>query len=101
MCHVNLRMAITKAQQQVLKDLVEAYPGFIVAGGGTGSNPVRGRFGAILAGAECRSAAQQLIEYIEGISARLAKHFPTRFPATKETVRHDVEWMKEQLGRME
>ncbi len=40
-----LRLAKTSKQQQVLKDLVGAYPGFLVAGGGTGTNPVHGRAG--------------------------------------------------------
>src|ERR1035438_1649978 len=39
----------TSEQQHVLKDMVEAYPGFIVAGGASGTNPVRGKFGKLIA----------------------------------------------------
>jgi hypothetical protein len=93
------RLGKTGAQRQVLKDLVEAYPGFIVAGGGTGTNPVRARFGTLPAAASGGSAARQFIVRIEGIASRLAKLFPSRFSATRQTVMDDVRWMKQQLPR--
>ena len=90
-----LRMGKTTAQQQVLKDLVEAYPGFIVAGGGTGTNPVRARFGSLAAE---DSAARHFILQTEDIARRLARLFPTQFSATRKTVLDDVLWMKRQLA---
>jgi hypothetical protein len=90
-----------RAQRQVLKDLVEAYPGFIVAGGGTGTNPVRARLGSLLAQGGERSVAQGFIRHIEDISTRLAKFFPAQFLATRKTVRDDIFWMKGQFGRNE
>jgi AraC-like DNA-binding protein len=90
-----VRLGKTTAQQQVLKDLVEAYPGFIVAGGGTGTNPVRARFGSL---ATEQSAARQFILQIDNIAHRLAKLFPAQFAATRKTVLDDVHWMKRQFA---
>ncbi len=92
------RLGRTRAQQEVLKQLVEAYPGFIVEGGGTGTNPVRARFGSLLAGGNSRAAAQSHIAHLEDILARLTKLFPTRFQATRRTILTDIEWMKQQSG---
>lgn len=89
-----LRQGRTNIQQQVLKDLVEAYPGFIVAGGGTGTNPVRGKFSDLFA---IPSEAQNFLRQIEDIHARLAKLFPQKFRATKKTIADDIIWMKQQL----
>ncbi len=89
-----VRLGRTHSQQQVLKDLVEAYPGFIVAGGGTGTNPVRVKFGSILNRADSQSASEAFIHQIEDIYARLVKEFPGQFPATRETVMSDIQWMK-------
>jgi hypothetical protein len=93
-----LRFGSDAAQQSVLKDLVEAYPGFIVAGGGTGTNPVRGKFAALLSGRESRAAALELIKHMEDILARLADSFPQKYPATRKTVEEDIHWMKKQLN---
>jgi AraC-like DNA-binding protein len=84
----------TRAQQAVLKDLVEAYPGFIVAGGGTGTNPVRARFGSLAAE---QSRRREFIRQMEDVAGRLAKLFPAQFAATRQTVLDDVHWMKRQL----
>ncbi len=91
------RLGNTAAAQQTLKDLVEAYPGFIVAGGGTGTNPVRTRFGSLLESGSS-AAAQELLQRMEAISAQLDRLFPAHFPATKKTVLDDVRWMKQQFA---
>jgi hypothetical protein len=93
-----LRLGKTGEQQHVLKDLVEAYPGFIVAGGGAGTNPVRGKFDKLIADQDSRSAARKFIHHMEGIYARLMKHFPKSFPATKKTIAEDINWMNRQTG---
>jgi hypothetical protein len=88
----------TTEQQQVLKDLVEAYPGFIVAGGASGTNPVRGKFGKLIAEQDSRSAARKFIHHLEDIRTRLLRKFPKRFPAAKRTIAQDIDWMKRQTG---
>ena len=80
----------TRPQQAVLKDLVEAYPGFIVAGGGTGTNPVRARFGSLAA---APAARRDFVRQIGDIAARLAKLFPAQFAATRQTILNDVRWI--------
>jgi AraC-like DNA-binding protein len=90
----------TREQQRVLKDLVEAYPGFIVAGGGAGTNPVRGKFGKLLGLLDSRSAARDFIHHLEDIHARLRTQFPKRFPAARKTMAEDIDWMKAQTGEV-
>ena len=94
-----LRLGRTSAEWEALKELVEAYPGFIVAGGGTGTNPVRAKFGSLLATGHARSAARDFVSQIEHLASRLAKLFPTQFQATRKTVLADIQWMKQQLAR--
>ena len=88
----------TVEQQRVLKDLVEAYPGFIVDGGGAGTNPVRGKFGKLIVDRDSRPAARDFVHHLEDIHARLRTQFPKRFPATRKTVADDVDWLKHQIG---
>ncbi len=92
-----VRLGATPAQQQVLKDLVEAYPGFIVAGGGTGTNPVRARFAGLME-AEPAAAARGFLRKVEDMLQRLNDAFPSRFSATRRTVLADIQWMKSQVG---
>jgi hypothetical protein len=96
--HAILWLGKTKEQQGALKDLVEAYPGFIVAGGGAGTNPVKGKFGKLIADRDLRSAARNFIRHLEDIHARLKKQFPKSFLATRKTVAEDIDWMKGQTG---
>jgi AraC-like DNA-binding protein len=92
-----LQWAKTEAQQRVLCRLVEAYPGFIVVGGGTGTNPVRGKFVALLGASESRSTTQAHVRRIQEIYDGLNREFPNRFAATKRTVAEDVTWMRARL----
>lgn len=92
------RLGRTHPQQQALKDLVQAYPGFIVVGGGTGTNPVRATYGVLVAGGNSRAAAENHINRMEDILARLEKQFPAQFMATKKTILGDIKWMRQQLA---
>ena len=87
----------SKAQCQVLKELVEAYPGFIVTGGHTSTNPVRKRFDTLIAEEGSHAAALELCHHIEDIETRLGKEFPQQFVAARKTVADDVAWMKQKL----
>lgn len=95
-----LRLGHTPAEQTVLKELVEAYPGFIVAGGGTGTNPVRAKFGDLLAEDGSRLAAAKFAGGMEELAGRLGKSFPKQFLDAKHTLVADVAWMKEQLSHL-
>lgn len=95
-----LRFGKNPAEQMVLKELVEAYPGFIVAGGGTGTNPVRAKFGSGLAQDRSLAVAAKFIAQMDGLAGRLAKLFPTRFLDARKTLLNDSEWMKEQMAQL-
>ncbi|MGH7980766.1 MAG: hypothetical protein ACREE6_15420, partial [Limisphaerales bacterium] len=73
-------------------------PGFIVAGGGTGTNPVRAKFNDLLAGTVKSSAAWDFLRQIEDLRSHLEEVFPEKFHATKRTIADDLDWMKQQLG---
>jgi len=91
-----LHLADTNPQRELLKDLVETYPGFIVTGGGTGSSPIRGEYGSLLAAPEARSDSERLRLRLEDIVTRLGEEFPGQFTAARKTVAADVGWMKDQ-----
>ncbi|MCO5052838.1 MAG: beta-N-acetylglucosaminidase domain-containing protein [Verrucomicrobiae bacterium] len=95
-----LRLGRNATEQTVLKELVEAYPGFIVAGGGTGMNPVRAKFGNLLTGDGTRAAATKFATQMERLTARLGKAFPQQYLDAKHTLLADVAWMKEQLAQI-
>ena len=95
-----MRLGKNNAEQTVLKELVEAYPGFIVAGGGTGTNPVRARFGDLLGENDAHGTATKFVAQMEHLALRLSKSFPRLFLDAKHTVLADVAWMKEQLAQI-
>jgi len=90
-----LRLGGTSGQQELLKRLVEAYPGFIVAGGGTGTNPVREKFANALA----RSAklAQSVLRQAVAMCRSFAGLFPHQFTDARQMVANDIGWMKQQM----
>ncbi len=89
-----LLLANTPAQKEALKDLIEAYPGFIAAGGGTGTNPVRDKFKKLAAQSGPRAAS--FCRGMEDLSLRLNNNFPDQFDNAKTTLATDVAWMKQE-----
>lgn len=81
----------------VIKELVEAYPGMLVHGKGTGYNPVREQFGRIAAAPHSRYVARIYIDYIQGLAARIAKAFPNRLKPEQKTLQDDIDWMKKRF----
>ena len=92
-----LHEAKSLAQRKVLKELVEAYPGFLVTGGGTGTSAVRGGLGALQAKSASGSAAKDFVRHLQDILERLEKEFPNQFFATKKTLRDDIQWIEQQI----
>lgn len=86
-------VAGTRAQQTVLQDLVEAYPGFLAAGGGAGTNPVRKKFNELRKDSSSESADEFLGE-MTTLSRQFGTEFPGEFDAEKKTVAVDVAWMQ-------
>ncbi len=93
-----LHAADTDARRALLLDLVEQYPGFISYPGGTGTNPPRIEFQKLVA-ARNFYLARNVFRHLEDVATRLDREFPNRYPATKNTVRADVEWMKSVLSK--
>jgi hypothetical protein len=90
-----LLLAKTRPQQEILKDLVETYPGFIAAGGGTGTNPVRNKYKELHKRPDTQ-AANDFLRQIESLAGRLNKEFPDQFDDAKQAITADVAWMKAQ-----
>ncbi len=88
-----LRAADTDARRNLLLDLVEQYPGCILYPGGTGTNPPRIEFRKLLAAGNFY-LARNMFRHMQDSAARMDREFPDRYPATKKTIRVDVEWMR-------
>jgi len=81
-------------KRRVLADLVEAYPGMLIYGGGTGTNPLRAEFDRLPADESARSAAEALLRNTRALAAALEREFPGRFEATKQVLEADLAWME-------
>jgi hypothetical protein len=92
-----VRFAQSGPQQSVLKELVEAYPGFIVAGGGAGTNPVRAKLAGLLAQDRTQTLAIKFITTMQELAVRFKKLFPAQFLDARKTLLNDIEWMKAQV----
>ena len=90
-----LHLADSEEQREALKDLVEAYPGRILCGGGTRMNPVREQFKRLASQPHSRFIVGLYVRHLEGLSARLSQTFPDQFRAAKKTLDADLVWMKE------
>jgi beta-N-acetylglucosaminidase len=88
-------VANTGGQREALRELVEAYPGFLAAGGGPGTNPVRRKFHQLKKEAGS-PVAREYLNQMTALSRQFGKEFPNEFDAEKKTVTMDLEWMKAQ-----
>jgi len=86
-----------RAQRQALAELVEAYPGMLIYGGGTGVNPVRTRLQRMLD----RSERLRYVDRMEGLSKRMDRLFPNALGPTRNVLREDVRWMREAVAPTE
>lgn len=90
-----LHLADTLEGRQALKDLVEAYPGMLLYGQGTGFNAVRHQYSRLASAPHSRYIVEGYIQRMENLSARLGKAFPDRYQDARKTLDADVAWMKE------
>jgi hypothetical protein len=87
-----LHLGETQSQREVLRDLVEAYPGMLIYGNGLPRfNALQEQFRQILAVPHARQAGLAYLEHFQRLSGRLAKEFPDRYPATKQTLSNDIQ----------
>ncbi|HEX3720866.1 MAG TPA: beta-N-acetylglucosaminidase domain-containing protein [Verrucomicrobiae bacterium] len=91
------RLATTQPQREVLKSLVALYPGFLATGGGTGANPVRDKFKAMLSAGD-KKELQTFIQKAKDAATGLARQFPNEFVNARKTVEADIAWMNQQIS---
>ena len=89
-------LADTPEQRAALKDLVELYPGMLLAKQGTGWNPVLSRFREV---AHSRRAADAYLQRVQGVADRLAKAFPDRFKDAQRTLATNLATIKADFAR--
>ena len=93
-----LHLGETPEQREVMRELVERYPGFIICGKPiTGLNPVRGRLAQLIATPHSRYVVEALIRDMEGVLAKMEAQFPNRYAPEKQTVKNDIEFMKKTM----
>ncbi len=96
-----LLQAERPAQLDVLRDLVETYPGMLLvaaSGNKTGFNPVRAQMDRILAAPQSRQAALAWIEHLEKLAGRLDREFPDRYAATRKTLWEDIRAVRQKFA---
>jgi len=96
-----LMQAQTPSQREVLRDLVETYPGMLLIPASknkTGYNPVRTQMDRILALPQSRQAALAYLESLRQLSARLEQEFPRRFAPARKTLEADIAEAKQKLA---
>ena len=97
-----LLQADKPSQREVLRDLVEAYPGMLMTPGGgkkkTAYNPVRAQMDNILPLTQPRFSAQAYLASLDNLAARLQKEFPHRYDAEKKTLAADIAEVKKKFA---
>jgi len=82
-------------QREILRDLVELYPGMIVLGvPRTSWNPLLNRYDGILSAPHSRWMAKACIDHVQDVATRMGKEFPKEYIAAQNTLRDDLDKMK-------
>ena len=90
------------AQREVLRDLVETYPGFLLSAGSgdrPGFNPIRAQIDQIFSRPQSRPAAQAYLDRLLELAARFDRQFPRAYGPAKKTLRDDIAYARKQLGQ--
>jgi hypothetical protein len=88
-----LLQADVPAQREVLRDLVETYPGMLLIPASqnkTGYNPVRSQMDRILAPPQPKPVAEAYLHSLQELARRLDREFPTRYGPEKRTLSEDI-----------
>ena len=96
-----LSQADKPSQREVLRDLVETYPGMLLicsSKNKTGYNPVRAQMDHILAAPQSRQTALGYVEHLENLARRLELEFPNRYGPEKKTLDKDIQVVKQKLA---
>ena len=85
-----LHNADTDEQRQVLKDLVELYPGMLIFGKSTNFNPAIARFNEILSTPHSHFLAQLYLQHVGEVAKQFDAAFPERFKAERVTLKRNI-----------
>jgi hyaluronoglucosaminidase len=89
------------AQREVLRDLVESYPGFFLnpaAETQPGFNPVRVQMDQILALPQSRLAARAYLDWLQNLARRFDEQFPREYSAEKKSLDDDLTYARQKLA---
>lgn len=90
-----LHLGRTPEEREVLKQVVEVYPGFVIWGRpSTGLNPVRDQFNKIIAMPHSRYIAEAYVSKLESLADSADRVFPDRCKAERQTIRNDIAYVK-------
>lgn len=93
-----LHIARSKRQRETLRELVELYPGFLIAGAkgyGPPTNAAISRFARVLALQNSRALADAYLVYFKSVLSRMTREFPHRYAAARHTMEENLHTMKE------
>lgn len=89
------------SQREALRDLVETYPGILLASPSshhTGFNPVRARMESILALPQSHQAALGYVEHLQQLAVRIKLEFPDHYEPEKKTLDADIALIKQKIA---
>ncbi len=89
-----LHLAETQAQRQVLKELVELYPGMLLAERQSHWNPLFDRYCAIAAMPHARLLTDNFIRHVEDVALRLERAFPNDYKDARQTLAEHLAALK-------
>jgi hypothetical protein len=90
-----VRLADSGPQREVLRDLVETYPGMLICGqSATSFNAVLNQYSRISNAPYSRQAALAFINWMEELSARLKQTFPESYAPEKATLDNDIKLLR-------
>lgn len=95
-----LAAADTQPQREVLRDLVESYPGMLICSHthSTGFNAVQDQCDRLLATPHSRQVALGYLEHLQKLADRLTREFPDRYQPEKETLNNDIQLVAKKVS---
>jgi hypothetical protein len=93
-------LADTPGRREVLRDLVEAYPGFLIYSSHRNSafNAVQEQFDRIISMPYSRQAAIAYIDHLQQLSDRLKEQFPDHYQPARQTLDNDIQLLKKKFA---
>jgi hypothetical protein len=89
-----VHIACQDSQRQVLKDLVELYPGMLLYGKGTKWNPAVARLDELLKAPHERYLTRLYFEHVCTVVSRFGAEFPGKYEAEKKTLNVNLDRMR-------